>query len=137
MASNFDDISINTMIGAGSAFSGDLKVSGGLIVDGDNEGNIELSGNIIIAERARVRGNIVAKSAIISGIVIGDVTAPEGVKLMSTSAVIGDVFTHKLQVADKVVVQGHCISIPDDERFEKQYAIQCQSKEIRNKAFAR
>ena len=137
MASNFDDISINTMIGAGSAFSGDLKVSGGLMVDGDIDGNIELSGNIIIAERARVRGNIVAKSAIISGIVIGDVTAPEGVKLMSTSAVIGDVFTHKVQVADKVVVQGHCISIPDDEQFEKQYAIQCQSKEIRNKAFAR
>ena len=64
MASNFDDISINTMIGAGSAFSGDLKVSGGLMVDGDIDGNIELSGNIIIAERARVRGNIVAKSAI-------------------------------------------------------------------------
>lgn len=137
MASHFDDISINTMIGSGSTFSGDLKVFGGLMVGGDINGNIETSGNIIIAERARVKGNIIAKSAVVSGIVIGDIVAPDGVKLQPSSAVIGDVFTHKLQVADKVVIHGHCISIPDDERFERQYALQRQSKEIRNRAFSR
>lgn len=134
---SFDDISINTMIGGGSAFSGVLKVSGGMMVDGDIDGNIEITGNLIIAERARVRGNIVAKSATISGIVIGDIRAPEGVKLMSTSTVIGDVSTRKLQVADKVVLHGHCISISDEERYIKEDAVQAQSKEIRNKAFAR
>lgn len=137
MASNVDDFSINTMIGIGSAFSGDLKVSGGLMVEGDIDGNIEISGNIIVGERARVRGNIVAKSAIISGIVIGDVTAPEGIKLMSTSAIIGDVATRKLQVADKVVLHGHCISISEVERYENEFSVQIQSKEIRNKAFNR
>lgn len=134
---SFDDISINTMIGGGSAFSGDLRVSGGMMVDGDVDGNIEISGNIIVAERARVRGNITAKSAIISGIVIGDIKAPESIKLMSSSTVIGDVSTRKLHVADKVVLHGHCISISEQERYEKEDALQSQSKEIRNKAFAR
>lgn len=137
MASSFDDISINAMVGGGSAFSGNLKVSGGLMVDGDIDGNIEISGNIIVGERARIRGNIVAKSATISGIVIGDVTAPDSIKLMSSSAIIGDVSTHKLQMAEKVIFHGHCISIPDDERFDKEFSSQIQSKEIRNKAFAR
>ncbi|MCR5612760.1 polymer-forming cytoskeletal protein [Treponema sp.] len=132
-----DDISITTMVGGGSAFSGNLRVAGGMMVDGDIDGNIEISGNIIIAERARVRGNIVAKSAVISGIVIGDIKAPESVRLMSTSAVIGDISTHKLQVADKVILHGHCISIPDEELYQKEDSIQTQSKEIRSKAFVR
>src|SRR5574344_1405286 len=132
----FDDISINTMIGGGSAFSGDLRVSGGMMIDGDVDGNIEISGNIIVAERARVRGNITAKSAIISGIVIGDIRAPESIKLMSSSTVIGDVSTRKLHVADKVILHGHCISISEQERYEQADAVQSQSKEIRNKAFA-
>ena len=133
----FDDISINTMIGGGSAFYGDLRVSGGMMIDGDVDGNIEISGNIIVAERARVRGNITAKSAIISGIVIGDIRAPESIKLRSSSTVIGDVSTRKLHVADKVILHGHCISIADQERYEKEDTVQSQSKEIRNKAFVR
>lgn len=133
----FDDISINTMIGGGSAFYGDLRVSGGMMIDGDVDGNIEISVNIIVAERARVRGNITAKSAIISGIVIGDIRAPESIKLMSSSTVIGDVSTRKLHVADKVILHGHCISIADQERYEKEDTVQSQSKEIRNKAFVR
>ena len=132
-----DDISITTMVGGGSAFSGNLRVSGGMMVDGDIDGNIEISGNIIIAERARIRGNIVAKSAVVSGIVIGDIKAPESVRLMSTSTVIGDISTHKLQVADKVILHGHCISIPDEELYQKEDAVQSQSKEIRSKAFVR
>ena len=30
---SFDDISINTMIGGGSAFYGDLRVSGGMMIE--------------------------------------------------------------------------------------------------------
>lgn len=134
---SFDDISINTMIGGGSAFSGDIRVSGGMMIDGDIDGNIEISGNIIIGERARIRGNISARSAEVSGIVIGDVTAPDGIKLLPTSTVIGDVSTHKLQVADNVVLHGNCISIIDEERYDKETVTQKQSKEIRSKAFSR
>ena len=137
MASSDDDFSMKTMISTGSAISGNLRVSGGMMVDGDIDGNVEISGNIIIGDKARVRGNITARSATIRGIVIGDVTAPEGIKLTPTSTVIGDVTTHRLQVEDKVVLHGNCISIADVERYDKESQAQSQSKEIRNKAFAR
>lgn len=134
MASNVDDFSMNTMISMGSAFSGDLRVLGGMIVEGDIDGNIETSGNIIVGDKARIRGNIVARAATIRGIVIGDIVAPEGIKLNSTSTVIGDLTTHKLQVEDKVILHGNCISISDEERFDKESLAHSQLKEIRNKA---
>lgn len=134
MALPYDDISITTIIGLGSGFSGNLNVKGGLMIDGDVDGNIETTGNIIIGEKARIKGNVVSKSAIISGIVIGDVSASEGIKLLSSSTVIGDVTTKRLHVEDKVVLHGHCISLIDSEEFEKVSFKYKQSKEIRGKA---
>ena len=111
MAFVTDNISINTIIGAGSSISGDIRVSGRLRVDGDVNGNLETTSNIHVGEASRIHGNIVASSAVIEGIVIGDIVAPKGITLLSTSAVIGDVTTQRLQVEDHVVLHGHCISL--------------------------
>ena len=87
--------------------------------------------------RTRNYDDMAFEDFIISGVVIGDITAPDSIKLMSSSAVIGDVSTRKLQVAEKVVLHGHCISILEEERYENEFSVQSQSKEIRNKAFVR
>ncbi|MCR5723694.1 MAG: polymer-forming cytoskeletal protein [Treponema sp.] len=115
MAFLTDDISINTIIGKGSAVSGDIKINGFVRVDGDVDGNLETQSNIIIGASARIRGNVQATSAVISGIVIGDVIAPAGIKLLSTAAVIGDITTRRLVVEDKVVLHGKCNGIEEPE----------------------
>lgn len=114
MAFLTDDISINTIIGAGSSVSGDIKINGFVRVDGDVDGNIETTSNIIIGAKARIRGDIRAASAVISGIVIGDITAPLSIKLLSTSAVIGDITSKRLVIEDKVILHGHCITLKDE-----------------------
>lgn len=114
MAFLTDDISINSIIGAGSSVSGDIKMNGFARVDGDVDGNIETTSHIIIGTQARIRGDIRAASAVISGIVIGDVTAPASVQLLSTAAVIGDITTRRLMVEDKVVLHGRCTALEDD-----------------------
>ena len=128
-----DDISICTLVGAGSSFMGNLRVNGAMMVDGDIDGDLEVSGNLIVGEKARVRGNITAKSAVISGIVLGDVSAPESIKLTATSTVLGDIATHRLQIAQGVVFHGHCISLSDDDLFEKESTKRRQLKEIKSK----
>lgn len=128
-----DDISICTLVGAGSSFTGNLRVNGAMMIDGDVDGDLEVSGNLIIGEKARVRGNVSAKSAVISGIVLGDINAPEGIKLNGTSTVLGDLATHRLQMAQGVVFNGHCISLSDDDIFEKEAAKRRQLKEIKSK----
>ena len=59
-----DDISINTIIGLGSAVSGDVHANGFIRVDGDIDGNLESTGNIIIGDKARINGSITALLAI-------------------------------------------------------------------------
>lgn len=130
----FDDISINTIIGSGSAVSGNLRINGAMMIDGDIDGNIEASGNIIIGEKAKIRGNISARSATVSGIVLGDITAPEGIKLQATSTVIGDIATKRLILSAGVILHGHCIALSDTEEYQKEVEKQEQLKDIRNRS---
>ena len=119
MAFSNDDISINSLIGTDSFIEGNLKISGQIRIDGDINGNIECTGNIMVGEKARIRGNITAKSAIIGGIVEGDVFAPESIQLFSTASVLGDVISKAVQLADGVLFDGYCIALKDETSFEK------------------
>ncbi len=134
MAFRSDDISINTLIGNGSFIKGNMRVNGFIRIDGDIDGDIETDGAVIISEKAKIRGNLTAKSAIVGGIVLGDISVKSGVKLLSSSAVIGNIIAKKVQMEDDVIFQGHCISISDEERFEQAKKYFLQQKAIRDKA---
>lgn len=134
MALRFDDISINTLIGNGSFVKGDLKVNGFIRIDGDIDGNLETDGAVIISEKARIHGNITAKSIIVGGIIIGDITAKDGIKLLSSSAVIGNIISRKVQIEDNVVFHGHCISVQNKENYALAAEQFLQAKAIRDKA---
>ena len=97
-----DESSINSIIGRGSTIRGDMKINGFMSIDGDLDGNLETTGNVIVGRNARINGNITAKSVTVGGIVKGNIVAPESVKLLSTCAVIGDVQTHSLQADENV-----------------------------------
>ena len=113
-----DNTSINTILGEGSSFRESIKVNGNMRVEGDIDGSVDATGNIFVGERARIRGNVTAGSAEIYGIVIGDVFAPEFVKLLSTATVLGDICTKKVRIDDKAIFHGHCISHKDEVEFE-------------------
>ena len=133
MALKVDDISINTIIGKGSAISGNLRINGFVRLDGDIDGNLETDGNIIIGDSARIKGDVKAKAVIVGGIVVGNILAQESAKLLSNSAVLGDVISRKVQVEDKATFHGHCISIKDEEQFQKTSDAYFQSKAIKEK----
>ena len=119
MALRIDDISINTILGHGSAITGNIKINGFVRIDGDIDGNLETDGNIIIGENARIRGNVKAKSVIVGGIVLGNIEASQSIKVLATSAVIGDSVSHKIQVEQNAIIHGHFISIKDEQKFLK------------------
>ncbi|MBP5567647.1 MAG: polymer-forming cytoskeletal protein [Treponema sp.] len=133
MALVFDDISFNTLIGNGSSISGDVHINGCVRIDGDVDGNIETDGNINIGENARIRGNITAKAVIVGGIVLGNIYADKEVTLLSDSAVMGDVVSHKVQIEDTAKFHGHCISIRDEEKYTAEKDKYLQSKAIKER----
>ena len=122
-----DDVSINSLIGPGTAVSGNLQASGFTRIDGDIDGNLTIDGKLIIGDKARVRGDIFATSAIVGGVVEGDILAPEGVQLFATASVIGDIVAQEIKMDENVLFQGSCIIIRDKERFEKE-KLQWQDK---------
>ena len=86
-----------------------------------------------MGEASRIHGNIVASSAVIEGVVIGDIVAPKSITLLSTSAVIGDVTTKRLQVEDDVILHGHCISVKDEDAFNQSVEKYNDQRAIRSK----
>ena len=112
-----DDVSINTIIGPGSFIRGGLKISGFIRIDGDIEGNLETGGRVIVGENARIRGNVQAQQIIVGGVIQGDIIASEYVTILSSGMVLGDILTKKLQVADAVILNGHCFAINDQKQF--------------------
>lgn len=119
MADFIDDISINTIIGQGSFIDGDVNIPGFLTIDGDINGNIDTPGRLIIKEKARIRGNIHARSVIIGGMVKGDVIAPENVEILSTGLVLGAILTKKIKIEEDVLFHGFCFAVNDQTEFEK------------------
>lgn len=125
MAILSDDISMNTMIGAGSCIRGNLSVEGFVRIDGNIDGNLETNGNAIIGANAKVRGNVIAKSVIIGGIIEGDIIVSESVQLFSSAVIRGDIVSRKLKAEQNVIIQGYVISLENEEQFEnakKQWA---------------
>ena len=135
MASFTDDISFNTMVGPGAFITGDLKLEGFTRVDGDIYGNLETTGKLIIGENARVRGSLTAKSVIVIGIVEGDIVAPESVHLFSSAVVLGDVISRKIKADEKVVIEGYCISIENQQDFEEAKKRWLDMRAISNKNY--
>ena len=133
MALKVDDISINTIIGKGSSITGNLRINGFVRLDGDINGNLETDGNIIIGDGARIKGDVKAKAVIVGGIVVGNILAQESIKLLSDSAVLGDVISRKVQIEDNATFHGHCISIKDEEQFQKTSDAYLESKAIKEK----
>ena len=119
MAAAVKDISINTLIGAGSLVRGELNVSGFVRIDGDLDGNLQASGRVIIGENSRIRGDVRGQMVTIGGIVEGNVIAPEGVDILPSGMVLGDVLTKKLTVAESVLLHGYCFAVNDSEKFDK------------------
>lgn len=117
MALHADDISLNTIIGIDSSLVGNLRINGLVRIDGDVDGNIETTGKIIIGEKARIRGSVIAKAVVTGGVIQGDIIASDSIHLLSTALVFGDVIARKVQIEQNVILQGYCVSLKNEEEF--------------------
>jgi cytoskeletal protein CcmA (bactofilin family) len=94
-------------IGKSITIRGDLTGNEDLVIEGQVEGKIELPNNqLTIGENGNVKAHIDAKSVVVVGHVIGNVTGLERVEIQATGKVDGDVTAPKLIVAEGAQVNG-------------------------------
>ena len=105
--SEVDERRATAWIGQGVVVEGRIISSQDLRIDGRVEGTIEVGEHaLMIGSRAEVKANLVARSILINGTVIGNVTATERLDLQATGSVEGDISSPRLVMIDGGVVKG-------------------------------
>jgi cytoskeletal protein CcmA (bactofilin family) len=94
-------------IGQGVVVEGRITSSQDLRIDGRVDGTIEVGDHmLIVGARAAVKANLVARSILISGTVIGNVTARDRLDLQATGSVEGDISSPRLVMVEGALVKG-------------------------------
>jgi cytoskeletal protein CcmA (bactofilin family) len=96
---------IQTVIGPNVYLRGALQADGGARVDGIFEGTIDLTGNLIVGEGAKVVADIKANSISISGAVKGDIDGNR-VEILDNGRVWGNLKVGSLLLNEGAYLRG-------------------------------
>ena len=99
---NFNRICVGTEI------VGTINASTDFRIDGYVEGSINSKGKIVVGEKARIKGDIVARNADILGTVEGTLTISELLSIKSTGVVIGNITARKVTIEVGAQFNGNC-----------------------------
>jgi len=98
-----------TYIAEGSRIQGDIDTRGPLVLSGTLEGNGRIGAGLSISVGARLLGNVQARSAVIAGEVIGDVTIDEKLEIGATAVIRGSIAAKSLAIANGAVIEGDIV----------------------------
>ncbi|MFP4267469.1 MAG: polymer-forming cytoskeletal protein [Spirochaetaceae bacterium] len=120
MSDNLDlhGVFINSIVGEGAFFRGDISLGGLLRIDGDFKGNIHKADKVLIGKNGRAACSISAGTVVVGGVIKGDIVATEKVVVLSTGMVLGNIRTSRILVEEGVILNGTCAIVSDAEKEE-------------------
>lgn len=95
-----------TLINEGCKITGLIGGNGDFLVNGEVDGDCDVSGTVTLARDGHWRGTVKADAVIISGHVEGDVIASGKVEITSSANIVGTVSGEAIAVAEGAVVEG-------------------------------
>lgn len=87
-----------TFIAPACQIVGNIVIKGNARIDGQIEGSIKISGDLVIGTNAKVTASIEAKNVQIAGEVHGDISSASTLELDSTARLYGDICTQQLKI---------------------------------------
>ncbi len=109
MARDIKEGRLSGFVGHGTVLTGETTFQAMLRVDGHLLGTVSSdSGTLIVGTNGQVDANIVVASAMINGVVNGDIVAAEKIQLGRTARVIGNIQTPKLLIEEGAIFEGSC-----------------------------
>jgi len=96
---------IETIIGPNAYFRGEVQSDGGVRVDGIFEGDIDITGNLVIGEGAKIVADIKANNISISGAIKGNISGNR-VEILETGRVWGDLTINSLLLNEGAYLRG-------------------------------
>jgi cytoskeletal protein CcmA (bactofilin family) len=118
-------------IGKSVVIKGELSGSEDLYLDGEVEGNIDLSGHsLVVGPNGRVRANIKARDIVVHGKIDGNVFGVDRVELKKSAVLVGDIFTQRIVIEDGAFFKGG-IDIKREAPKEKKETPKEPAKEVK------
>ncbi len=99
---------VNTLIGEGAIFDGNLTTPETIRIDGTINGNCTCEKKLILGTKGCINGNISTKDVIISGNVEGDISATGKLELLSTGRINGNIIAKALVIDENAHFDGKC-----------------------------
>ena len=97
----------NAAIGKSIVVKGELRGSEDLTIEGQVEGKIALKQHVLtIGSHGRIRAQVLAKSVVVLGEVIGNIEATEKVAIRHEGAVEGDIKAPRVAIAEGAKFRG-------------------------------
>lgn len=111
---------IRTLIGEGTVISGELRFADGLRIDGEVIGDVVAAGEgysiLVISEKARVTGKVIAGHVIVNGTVVGPIHSTALLELQPRAQITGDVRYEVLEMHQGATIDGELRPIKADEK---------------------
>lgn len=105
----------HTLISRATEVVGDLHFHGELIIEGRVKGNIYAEDDsdaiIRVAEKGTVEGEVCVPSAVINGLVQGDVRSTKHIELAAKATVVGNVYYNLIEMVMGSEVNGNLMHI--------------------------
>lgn len=97
---------VNSIVGTGTFFRGNIHVSGLLRIDGDFAGGIKTNGRVIIGRAGRADCTIDAATVVIGGAFRGTIYASEKVIALESALIVGNIYSPRIIAEAGVVLDG-------------------------------
>jgi len=105
----------HTLVSRTTEVVGDIHFSGELIIEGKVKGNIYAEDDskalIRVAEKGSVEGEICVPSAVVNGLVQGDVRSATHIELAAKAVVVGNVYYNLIEMVMGSEVNGNLMHI--------------------------
>ena len=104
---------VNTLIGEGTIFDGNLTASDTIRIDGTVNGNCSCDQTLIVGASGHIIGNIISQNVILSGRVEGDILTNGKLEFLPTGKLVGNINTNVLVVDEGAYFDGRCTMSSD------------------------
>lgn len=122
MARDIKEGRLSGFVGAGTVLTGDTNFQSLMRVDGHMTGRVSSGeGTLIIGATGQVDADVEVSSAIVNGIINGDITATEKIELGRTARVVGNIKAPRLLMEDGAIIEGNCSMVQAKETFESKH----------------
>jgi cytoskeletal protein CcmA (bactofilin family) len=107
-------VGFDTVLGANCTFEGALHSNANVRLDGAFSGTLEIDGNVLVGETAKITADINAKNVSIAGAVRGNVYGKK-VQLLRTGRIWGDIRAMALTTEEGAFIDGKITMIGHEE----------------------